>query len=150
MALGDERCGRVRNLGQAIATHLQQRDVIGRAESVLGAPQHAVAAEVVAFHVEDDVHHMLEHPRAGDVAVLGHVAGEKQRHAGGLGPAQQRLSAVAYLRHAACTGRRIVGSERLDRVDDGQSWALAVEEADHVVDVGLAGEQEARGRCADT
>ena len=44
------------------------------------------------------VHHVLEHARAGDGAVLGHVPDEEDRRARALRVVQQREAALRLLR----------------------------------------------------
>ena len=111
----------------------------------------------IALEGDDRVDHVLDHARAGDLAVLGDVADEDHGGAGRLGETDQGLGAAAHLRDGA--GRRFdrLRPHGLDRVDDGEGRGLALREGgDDVLDIGLrreldrrAGEAEALGAQAD-
>ena len=77
--LGDEARRRVDDLDQAAGAHLEDADLAGRAEAVLERAQGAEAALALALEEEHAVDQVLEHPRAGDRALLGHVADEDHR-----------------------------------------------------------------------
>ena len=77
-----------RNTADGLATstmpltlHLEDADLVGRTEAILGAAQQAVLVEALALEVEHGVDHVLEDLRAGDRAVLGDVADQKDRRA---------------------------------------------------------------------
>ena len=61
--------------------HLEAADLVGRAEPVLGGPDHPEAGVPVAVEGEHHVDQVLQHPRPGDGAVLGDVADDDHRHA---------------------------------------------------------------------
>ena len=99
-----------------------------------------------ALEIEDGVDHVLDHARAGDLAVLGDVADEDDGGAGLLGVADQRLRRGAHLRHGAGRGIGEVGPQRLDRIDDDEGGRLVVgERGEDVLDAGLGGELHRRG-----
>ena len=52
-------------------------DLVGRAEAVLQRAQRAVGALALALELQHAVDEVLEHPRAGQRALLGHVADEQ-------------------------------------------------------------------------
>ena len=81
----------------------------------------------VALELEHAVDQVLEHARAGDRAVLGHMADEDGRDPGLLRHAQQPPGRLAHLRDRA--GRRAdVGRvERLDGVDHAHGGPLLLE-----------------------
>ena len=64
-----------------VAGHLEHAELVRRAEAVLRRPQDAVGVVAVALELEHAVDEVLEHARAGDRAVLGHVADEERRDA---------------------------------------------------------------------
>ena len=62
-----------------VARHLEDADLVRRAEAVLDGAQDAELVAALAFEVEDGVDHVLDHAGAGDLAVLGDVADEDRR-----------------------------------------------------------------------
>ena len=60
---------------------------------------------------------MLEHARAGERAVLGHVADEQDGDPGALGDLHHPPGRLAHLADRAGRARQIGGVERLDGVD---------------------------------
>ena len=56
------------------ADEVEAADLVDRAEAVLHRPDHPEPGVAVALEVEHHVDDVLEHPRAGDRAVLGDVA----------------------------------------------------------------------------
>ena len=93
VALGEEQLGRVGDLAQAAAGHLEHADLVGRTEAVLHRAQDAELVRAFAFEREHRVDHVLDHARAGDLAVLGDVADQDDGGAGALGEADQHLRA---------------------------------------------------------
>ena len=94
-----------------------------------------------ALEREHRVDHVLDHARAGDLAVLGDVADQDHGRAGALGEADQRLRGAAHLRNGA--GRRVhhVGPHGLDRVDDDEARGRALGQGcDDVFNRRLSGE----------
>ena len=89
--LGDEPRGGVGHLGQAVAAHLEDADLVGGAEAVLERAQRAVGALALALELEHAVDEVLEHPRAGQGALLGHVA---HQQGGDVAAPSPRASAV--------------------------------------------------------
>ena len=85
VALGEEERRGVRDLGEAGAGHLEDADLVGRAEAVLDRAQDAELVAALALEVEHGVDHVLDDARAGDLAVLGDVADEDDRGAAALG-----------------------------------------------------------------
>ena len=56
--------------------------------------------------MQNHVHHVLQKPRTGNIAILGHVTDDHDRNIGGLGELQQLSSALPHLPHAArCRGQ---------------------------------------------
>ena len=99
----------------------------------------------VALEVEDAVDHVLQHPRAGDLAVLRHVADEDDGGAGLLGVADQRLGGGAHLGDGAGRQLHAVGPQRLDRVDDHEPRRrFGAERRQDVLDAGLGREPDRR------
>ena len=67
----------------------------GRAEAVLDRPQGPVGAFPLAFELEHAVDQVLEHPRAGEAAFLGHVADQDHRDFQPLGELRPGASAAS-------------------------------------------------------
>ena len=76
--VAEEQLGGVGDLAQALGRHLEDADLVGGAEAVLGRAQDAEGVAAVALEIEHGVDHVLDHLRAGDLAVLGDVADEQQ------------------------------------------------------------------------
>ena len=68
-ALRQEQRRGVRHLGQPRAGHLEDADLVGRAEAVLHRAQDAELVAALALEVEHGVDHVLDHARAGDLAL---------------------------------------------------------------------------------
>ena len=143
IALADEERRGVGDLCETGAAHLEQRDVVGGAEAVLGAAEEAQAADGLALHREHNVDHVLERPWAGDGAVLGDVAGHKRGRSRRLGPAEQELGALSHLRQAARSGGDVGRRERLYGVDDEHGGPHVFEQSADGRGVGLGGEEDA-------
>ena len=116
----DEDFGRVAHFPEAGAGHLEDGQLVGRAEAVLDAAQDAVGALGVALELQHDVHDVFEDLRAGQRAVLGDVADQDDGRAALLGVAQQGRGAFAHLRHAARRRIERFAVDGLDGVDDEQ------------------------------
>ena len=93
-----------RNSSDGLATSSRPAPVISNTPISSVGPKRfltrAQDAEVVAafaLEIEHAVDHVLDHPRAGDLPVLGDVADEDDRGAGLLGVADQRLRGGAHL-----------------------------------------------------
>ena len=72
----------------------------------------------VSLKVEHHVHHVLEHARARNRALFGHMADEEHRAARRLGHAHQQAGTFAHLRNAAGRAGHVRAVHRLDRVDN--------------------------------
>src|SRR5262249_40580830 len=79
------------DLAQAEPGHLEHADLVGRAEAVLHRAQNAELVRAFALEREHRVDHVLDHARAGDLAVLGDVANQNDRRTGALGKPHHRL-----------------------------------------------------------
>ena len=141
VALAEEELGWVGDLAQALVRHLEDADLVGRAEAVLHRAQDAEMVAAFALEIEHGVDHVLDDARPGDLAFLGDVADEHDRGAGGFGVADDGLRRGAHLRDGA--GRRIgkVGPQRLDRIEDDEVGPPAFgERGEDVLDIGFGGE----------
>ena len=69
------------------------RELVGRAEAVLGGAQDAMLVVAVALELQHAVDEVLEHARACDRPVLGHVADEDRRDAASLATRRSRAAA---------------------------------------------------------
>ena len=84
----------------------------------------------VALEVEHRVDDVLQHARAGDRALLRHVADEDDDDAALLGEPRELRRAFADLRDAARRGGQRLGVHRLDRVDDDDFGLLGADRRD--------------------
>src|SRR6476619_6286485 len=99
-----EQLGRIGNSDETCPGHLEDAELVRRAEAVLGRAQDALCVIPVALELQDAVDEVLEHARAGDRAVLRHVADEDRRDAQLLRRAHQAPGGLTHLRDRA--GRR--------------------------------------------
>ena len=81
--LADEARAGVEDLDEAALAHLEDADLVGRAEAVLQRAQRAVGALALALELQHAVDEVLEHARAGQRALLGHVARRAARRCPG-------------------------------------------------------------------
>ena len=106
---------------EPVAGHLEDAELVGRAEAVLRRAQDAMRVVAVALELEHAVDEVLEHPRACDGAVLRDVADEDRRDArllrrrGGRRPAASRTCADRARRGADARRRRASGPSRSRR-----------------------------------
>ncbi len=147
IALGEEQFGGVGDFAQAQARHLEHADLIGRTKAVFHRAQDAELLRAFAFERQHRIDHVLDHARAGDLAVLGDVADQDDGGAGFLRKPNERLRGRPHLRHRA--GRRFdrVGPHGLDRIDHDQARHRAFGQGrDDVLDGGF-GRQLHRRVC---
>jgi hypothetical protein len=60
--------------GQPGAGHLEDADLVGRAEAVLDRAQDAELVAALALEIEHGIDHVFDHAGAGDLAVLRDMA----------------------------------------------------------------------------
>ena len=99
-----EEAGRVGDGGDPVGAQVEAADLVDRSEAVLHGADHPEPGVAVALEVQHHVDEVLEHPRTGDGAVLGHVADEHGGDVAGLGDPDQRGRDLLDLGDAA--GRR--------------------------------------------
>jgi hypothetical protein len=116
--LRQEQRRRIRDAAQAAVGHREHAELVDRAEAVLERAHQPEGRVRVALEVEHRVDHVLEHARARERALLGHVADHAPRDAGLLGEARELRRALAHLRDRARRRLQLLGVQRLDRVDD--------------------------------
>src|SRR5881409_647766 len=104
----------------------------------------------VALEVEDGVDQVLEHARAGERALLGHVADEKAGDTARLRARDQQRRRLAHLSHAAGRGAERAGVQRLDRVDDDGGGMRLADQLRHTLRRRLGDDQHARLGHAET
>ena len=150
--LGDEARRGVEHLDQAALAHLEQARLVGRAEAVLQRAQLAVGALALALELQHAVDEVLEHARAGQRALLGHVPDEDHGGAARLGELhdpRRRPRAPARPSPARPTARpsRSVCTESITQA----AGRFGGERGEHRLEVGLGEDrdlQRARGRGA--
>ena len=105
------------------AAEVEAADLVDRAEAVLHRADHPEPGVAVALEVEHHVDEVLEHPRAGDRAVLGDVADHDRGDVAGLGHPDQRGRDLLDLGDAAGHAVDVGGADGLHGVDDQQRRA---------------------------
>ena len=108
------------------AGHLEDADLLGRAEAVLGRADQPQRRVALALDRDDRVDEVLEGLGPGDRAVLGHVPDEDDRDALALGEVHQADGRLADLADAAGRAVELVDRRGLDRVDDDERRSHAV------------------------
>src|SRR5439155_1676040 len=112
----EEGGGGVRDLVEPTLPHLEHRHLVGRAEPVLDGAQHPQRMRAVSLEVEDGVDQVLEHARAGERALLGHVADEKAGDAARLRARDEPAAKHAVqLRETGRTAERRTGGDGGER-----------------------------------
>ena len=137
LAPGKEQGRGVGDLGKPPARHLEDADLVRRAEAVLDRAQDAELVAALALEVEDRVDHVLDHAGAGDLAVLGDVSHQIDADPAPLGEGGELVRRRAHLRDRA--GRAVDGVEPhgLDRIDDRKARAFGLERGEDVAQVRL-------------
>src|SRR5947209_1249557 len=102
-AFGKEHRRWIGDLDHAIITHLEDTNLVGRAETVLYAAEEAIGMEPIAFEIEDGVYDMFKDARTGDRAFLGDVTHDHHRYLARLRRVHQAYCTLTHLRDA--TGR---------------------------------------------
>src|SRR5581483_1836101 len=140
-----EHFRRIGHADEAGARHLEDAELVRRAEAVLHRAQHAMRVVAVALELEHAVDEVLEHAWAGDRAVLRHVADEDRRDTVLLRDAQEPRGGLAHLRDGARRRSELGGVERLHGVDHAHLGALALERLADGVELGLGEDLDVRG-----
>ncbi len=99
----------------------------------------------IAFEVEHRIDDVLQHARAGDRAVLRHMADEHDDDAALLGEPRQLRRAFADLRDASRRRGQRLGVRRLDRIDDDDFGLLGRNRGDDGLELDL-GQQSTPAR----
>ena len=150
VASRDEAGRGVLDLDEPLLAHLEDAGLVGGAEAVLQRPQRAVGALALALEAQHAVHQVLEHARARQRALLGHVA--HQDHGRALRCLATRISRPATSRTWPTEPgeprqrrrRRAPGPSRSTH-DLGP---LGLDRGDHGVEVGLGHDRHPqRGRA---
>ena len=116
----EEGAGRIGDLHQPGVVHLEDADLVGRAEAVLGRPQQAHRGVPLALEADHRVDQVLERLGPGDRAVLGDVPDEDDGDPVALGQVHQAQRRLAHLADAAGRAVELVDGRRLDRIDDDE------------------------------
>ena len=80
--------------------HLEDANLVGRAEAVLMATQYAIRKVVVALELKHYIDDMLQNLRARNRAILGYMSDDEDGYAELLGYTQELCRAATYLRKA--------------------------------------------------
>ena len=98
--------------------------------------------EALSLEVEHRVDDVLEDARAGDRALLRHVADEEDGHVRRLRHSEERHRALPDLRDRARRGGDRLQVHRLDRVDHDERGLHLLDRAEDGVEVGLAQDEQ--------
>ena len=128
-AIGETRA--VGHLDETGSAHLEEADLVRRAEAVLERAQHPQEAHGVAFEHERRVDEVLEHARAGNRPVLRHVPDEDDRDATILGQTLEARRGLAHLGNRSGSRTELVAPHRLHRVDDAHVGRLGGDRRAH-------------------
>ena len=136
--LDQERPGRVGHLAQACLDHLEHADLVRRPEPVLRGPDEAQGPAPLALDRDDGIDEVLQGLRAGDAAVLRHVADQDDRDPLPLRQLHETQRRLAHLAHAAGRAVELVEGRGLDRVDDDRRRTEGAGGCDDPLDVAVA------------
>ena len=141
-----KRARGVLDLHEPAVAHLEHAHLVGGAEAVLERAQRAVGALALALELQHAVDQVLEHARAGQRALLGHVAHEQRRRCRAPWPAASAgRRPRAPGRPSPARAGQAGGVERLHRVDDADLGPLGLQRGEHGVEVRL-GDDRARSQ----
>ena len=115
-----QRFGCVFNGHHALARHFKHAQLVDRAEAVFHRAQQAILMLIIALKVQHHIHHVLQHARAGNRALLGHMPHQDDGAAVGLGIAHQYRRAFTHLADAARRAGKVRAVHGLDGVDHGE------------------------------
>ena len=144
-----EHFGGVLHTGKAPVRHLKDADLIGGAEAVLCRPQDAEAGAALALKIEHTVHHMLEHLRPRDAALLVDMSHYEDREILFLAKAHDAHRALAHLGDAAGGGAHIRLVYGLDGVDDHDLGLQALRGGEDRVQIRLREDVDLPARDAE-
>src|SRR5262249_6981350 len=99
--LREEEAGRVRDLVEALLSHLEHADLVGRAEAILDGPEDAGGMVALALEVEHGVHEVLEDAWPRQRSLLGNVTDQERRDARTLREHHESRPALPHLTDAA-------------------------------------------------
>ena len=116
--LGEERSRRVRDLGEARSPISNTPTSLVEPKRFFTARSTRSACAAVALEVEDGVDQVLEHARAGERALLRHVADQEAGARRSPCERDEQRRRLAHLADAARRRARARRVQRLDRVDD--------------------------------
>ena len=96
----------------------------------------------ISFEIQHGVDHVLDHLRAGNLTILGHVSDQQQGTARGLGMPDEGMSGRTYLAHGAGRGFDGLGPKSLNGIDDDEVGAFAVlQRCEDTGKIGFTGER---------
>ena len=113
---------------------------MGGAEAVFHRPQQPVAGKAIALKGQHRIHQVLEHLRARQGALLGHVAHQQQGGVLALGDASQGGGTFPHLGHRTRGAAQFSVMEGLNGVNDRHRWPQRLQLLQHQLQIGF-GEQ---------
>ena len=134
---GQKHLGWVGHLDHAPFAHLKDADLVGAAKTILHRTQQAIGVKTFPLQLQHHIDHMLQNLGAGNRAIFGDMADEKNRDVMLFTGAQQGGGAIAHLADGAgCAGtaRRV---DCLHRVNDHQRRLHRFDLLDNLLDFDL-------------
>ena len=128
----------------------KQPHLVGGAVAVLHRADHTQLGVPVSLEMQHDVDHVLEGARAGDGAVLGHVADQDRRERALLRVPHQRGGHLTDLGDATRHAVHPWGRDGLHRIDDEQVRPDGLDMAEHRGQIRLRGQEEVLADRSDT
>ncbi len=135
--LADEPRARVEHLDQPARAHLEHPGLARGAEPVLQRADGPVRALALALELQHAVDEVLEHPRAGERALLRDVADEQHGRARRLRDAHDPRGDLADLPDRAGRAGQLRRVQGLHGVDDADVGSLGLHGRQHGGEIGL-------------
>lgn len=119
-ALREEEPRRVLDLREAVRAHLEEPDLVRRAEPVLHRPQRAQRRVAVPLEEEHGIDGVLKEARAGEPALLRHLPDEHERGPRGARGRHEHVRGAPHLRRTPRRPLHAGRPERLHAVHDAE------------------------------
>ena len=149
-ALGQKQLARVGDLTQPAFAHAKHAEFVSRAEAIFYRAQHPVRVMPITFEMQHSVHKMFEDTRAGQCAVLGHMADKDQWNLVDLRKFDETRGRFSNLCDRARKRCDFGAPDGLDRVDDQEAGNRCDCLVDDVADVSVRKYSQVRRTHAES